>query len=497
MPGAGPSDKEHMQEQTQTLLWGPAALEAKRQALSQLQARQAPRRERWIQANRYFYNRVTDLLRFLIEPGKRVLDVRCGLGQFLDAVKPAYGVGVDLTEEMVALARAKHPQYRFLAQDPEGLDLKETFDYILFQGPSDTVNVLKVLQRLRHACTPDTRLVIYDYNHLWQPILTLAERWGLKMPLVEQNWLSEDNLQSLLRLGRFEPLHTYREVLLPKYFPGAAELLNQIVAPLPLVNKLCMIKVMVARPAGEPRDPKTVSVSVIVPCKNEAGNIVPAVERIPEMGKGTEIIFCDDKSTDGTADEVRRMQAQYPHKNIRLVNGPGICKAQNVWTGFDAAQGDVLMILDADLTVMPEELPYFFDAIVEGTGEFINGTRLVYPVAKGAMKNANMAGNKAFSVVFSYLLGQRLTDTLCGTKVIWRSAWERVKPLRGTWGTHDRWGDYDLLFSASKLHLRIAELPVHYQERIYGTTKMVKVFKNGLHMLRMCLGAFVKLKARL
>ena len=206
------------------------------------------------------------------------------------------------------------------------------------------------------------------------------------------------------------------------------------------------------------------------------------------------IIFCDDQSTDGTAAEVRRMQKQYPERNIRLIQGPGICKSKNVWCGFEAATGDILLILDADLTVMPEELPYFIHAITRGSAEFVNGSRLIYPVPKAAMKTANLYGNKFFSAVFSYLLGQRIKDTLCGTKVLWRTDWDRIRPLVGTWGTLDRWGDYELLFGAAKLNLRILDQPVHYQERIFGATKMTKVFKNGLTMLRMCGHGFRKLK---
>jgi glycosyltransferase involved in cell wall biosynthesis len=211
------------------------------------------------------------------------------------------------------------------------------------------------------------------------------------------------------------------------------------------------------------------------------------------MGKFTEIIFCDDKSTDGTADEVRRMQALYPQRNIRLLNGPGICKAENVWTGFRGSRGDVLMILDADLTVMPEELVFFYKALVEGKGEFINGSRLVYPVPEAAMKLANRVGNKVFGMIFSFLLDQPIRDTLCGTKVLWRHDWDRIERNLGAWGIKDLWGDYELLFGASKLHLEITEVPVHYQERIYGVTKMTRVFWNGVRMFRMCSGAWSRL----
>src|SRR5579875_3306542 len=189
------------------------------------------------------------------------------------------------------------------------------------------------------------------------------------------------------------------------------------------------------------------------------------------------------------------MQALYPERRILLLDGPGICKAENVWTGFRAATGDVLMILDADLTVMPEELPVFFNALVENRGEFINGNRLVYPIPKAAMKFANRVGNKVFGMVFSFLLDQRIKDTLCGTKVIWRRDWPRIEKNAGKWGIRDLWGDYDLLFGASKLHLEILDVPVHYQERVYGVTKMTKVFWNGVRMARICWGAWRRLAA--
>jgi glycosyltransferase involved in cell wall biosynthesis len=212
------------------------------------------------------------------------------------------------------------------------------------------------------------------------------------------------------------------------------------------------------------------------------------------MGKGTEIIFCDDKSSDGTADEVRRMQALHPEKIISLADGPGVCKAENVWTGFRAARGDIVMILDADLSVMPAELPDFFRALARGRGEFINGSRLVYPIQRDAMKLTNRIGNKFFGLLFSFLLDQRIKDTLCGTKAMWRKDWIRLEKSLGKWGIRDHWGDYELLFGATKLHLAIVEVPVHYQERIHGVTKMTRVVSNGLRMLRICWHAWWRLQ---
>ena len=255
-----------------------------------------------------------------------------------------------------------------------------------------------------------------------------------------------------------------------------------------------MTQVIVGRMLPQRIPKRELSVSVIIPCKDEKGNVEDAVRRIPRLAGQTEIIFCDDHSTDGTLEEVMRVRSVYSEQHIRLEYGPGICKSKNVWTGFNAATGDILMILDADLTTMPEELGYFLDVIASGQAEFVNGSRLIYPVPKGAMNAANMLGNKVFSVAFTYLLGQRVKDTLCGTKVLWRSDWERIKPMLGSWGTEDRWGDYELLFGAAKLNLKILDLPVHYQERIYGSTKMTKVFRHGLIMLKMCWHGFLKLK---
>jgi glycosyltransferase involved in cell wall biosynthesis len=252
--------------------------------------------------------------------------------------------------------------------------------------------------------------------------------------------------------------------------------------------------VIVARPFPESSSSREHSVSVIIPCRNEEGNIEAAVKRLPQLGKETEMIFCDDKSTDGTRAEVERMMREYPDKNIRLVDGPGICKAKNVWTGFDAAKNDILLILDADLAVMPEDMPRFVEALAGNSGEFINGSRLVYPVPRAAMKMFNRMGNIAFSWLFSMLLGQRIKDTLCGTKVLWRRDWLRMRKYVDYWGVSDRWGDYDLLLGAAKLNLRILDLPVHYQERIAGVSKMTRVLHNARIMLVIMWNAAVKMR---
>jgi SAM-dependent methyltransferase len=486
--------------QTNKEVWGLAALEGRRERTRSQLAGIASRRESWIKRNRYYYGLLSRLLRFLVEPNKKVLSVRCGTGNHLAAVRPSAGKGIDICAEIVEIAKQRNPAFEFGVAFPDKdefrqlFGLSEKFDYILFNDIGDTVDVLQALRNLRPLCLRHTRLLVETYNHLWEPLVTFAEWIGMKVPRAEQNWLSTADIQNVMKLAGFEALETHWIVLLPKYIPLLSAFLNRFCARLPFIKKLCMTQVVVAR-ALPPAVPKEeLSVSVIVPCKDERGNVEDAVRRIPPLAGRTEIIFCDDQSTDGTAEEVRRVQARYHEKDIRLEHGPGVCKSRNVWTGFNAAAGDILMILDADLTTMPEELVYFMDVIASGQAEFVNGSRLVYPVPKGAMHGANMLGNKFFSVAFTYLLGQRVKDTLCGTKVLWRSDWERIKPMLGGWGIEDRWGDYELLFGAAKLNLKILDLPVHYQERIYGSTKMTKVFRNGLVMLKMCWHGFLKLK---
>lgn len=473
--------------------WGPAALDQVREARRLHQSTIAGRRYEWIRSNGYFYDHLKRAIQFVVEPNKRILEVRCETGELLASVAPSYGVGVEISDAMSEAARVRHPDLHFVTSDIESLDLGETFDYILFNHIFDTVDILRALERIRRHCAPHTQIIVINYNYLWQSILDFASKLGLRSKFVEPNWVSENDIRGFLKLAGFRPVRKHRFLLFPKYIPLLSSVLNKFFARLPGLRRLCMMQIMVARPFSEPKREEDLTVSVVVPCRNEVGNIRHAVERIPQMGRHTEILFCDDKSNDGTPEEITRMQALYPDKDIRLIHGPNICKAENVWTGFRAARGDVLMILDADLTVMPEELPMFLRALATSRGDFINGSRLVYPMPGLAMKSANLLGNKFFGLLFSFLLDQRLKDTLCGTKVLWRNDWLRMQPHLGSWGIQDRWGDYELLFGAHKLHLEIVEVPVHYQERIHGVTKMTKVFANGWRMLLICWHAWHRL----
>jgi SAM-dependent methyltransferase len=294
--------------------WGPPALDEMRAARREHQDALADRREQWIRSNRYFYDRLKRLLRFIVEPNKRVLDVRCETGHLLASVMPSYGLGIEISGSMVACASQQFPNLHFVQSDPEDLNLNQTFDYILFNHIFDTVDILRAFEQIRQHCTADTQLVVINYNQLWQPILHWASKVGLRSRFVEPNWVSENDIRNFLKLAGFRPVRKYRLILFPKWIPILSALMNDWLARLPGLRRLCLMQVFVARLMPKPRPEDDVTVSVVVPCRNEIDNVQPAVERIPSMGRHTEILFCDDKSTDGTADEVKRMQALYPDK---------------------------------------------------------------------------------------------------------------------------------------------------------------------------------------
>ena len=457
--------------------------------------RQAPERDRWKRKNRYYHEYIEKLCRFHVPPGSDVLEIGSGTGDLLNALQPARGVGVDISPAMTEIASRKFPHLTFRVGNAEDLPLTEKFDYIILSDVIGYIpDVQKAFGELRKITHPRTRIIVTYFNYLWEPILRLGERFGAKMPQPEQSWLSQLDIENLLALVGYECIRKEYKLLLPKRIPLLSTLCNKVLVNLPVFWKMSLVQLLIAREVGVPRQEAEFSCTVVVPSRNERGNIEDAVRRIPNLGRHTEIIFVEGNSADGTEEEIRRVIAAYPEKDIRLVpQGNGRGKGDAVRKGFDAASGDILMILDADLTVPPEDLPKFFQVIASGKGEFLNGSRLVYPMQDHAMRFLNTLGNKFFSLAFTYLLEQRFKDTLCGTKVLFRKDYERIAAGRHDFGVFDPFGDFDLIFGAAKLDLKIVEIPVRYQQRTYGTTQISR-FRHGWMLLKMCVFAMRKIK---
>ncbi|MDI6751407.1 MAG: glycosyltransferase [bacterium] len=455
----------------------------------------AKKRDVWKKKNSYYYSELERFLRFVIPPEASVLEIGCGTGDFIGHIKPRRGVGMDFSKGMIEIAKEKYPEYTFLVDDIEDLHLSEKFDYVIM---SDLVghltDVWQAFRCLQRVTKEETRVVITQFNYLWEPLFRLGEKMKLKMPQHYQNWLSSEDIENLLNLNGYEVVQKGMRLFFPKKIPLFSDLLNRFVAKLPIVKNLCMVEYIVAKekPKGEIKE---YSCSVIIPCKDEVGNIEGCVERTEDMGSHTELIFIDGNSTDGTVEKIEEMIKKHKgKKDIKLIHqGKGKGKGDAMKKGFAEAKGDILIILDADLTVPPEDLPKFYLAIAEGRGEFINGTRLVYPMEKQAMRTLNLIANKIFGIIFTWLLEQRIKDTLCGTKALFRRDYERIAQNRSFFGDFDPFGDFDILFGSSKLNLKIVEIPIRYRERTYGDIKIQR-FKHGLLLLKMTFVAFRRLK---
>jgi ubiquinone/menaquinone biosynthesis C-methylase UbiE/glycosyltransferase involved in cell wall biosynthesis len=475
--------------------------------------RYAAERHIWKLRNRYYYQYLESLCRSYIPDGARVMEIGCGVGDLLASVRPSFGVGVDLSGRMVEHARSNYPHLHFVQGDGEALPFQEAFDYVIVSDLLGHISdIQEFLYRLRGVCAPQTQVLITYFNFVWQPVLTLAESAGMKMPQQQQNWLGMGDIENLLYLCDYEIVDAGVGLPLPVRLPLISDWLNEQLTRSRLTRWLGLAEFFVARPLPETPMRQDLTCSVVIPCRNEVGNIVAAVERTPEIGTHTELIFVDGDSSDGTVEKIEQEIVRWQGvKDIRLIHqlsrqDPNATatdtsadlmlragKGDAVRKAFAAARGDVLMILDADLTVPPEELPKFFKTIAQGKAQLINGTRLVYPLEDESTNFPNMVGNKMFSWIFTWLLEQRIKDTLCGTKVLFRSDYLQIAANRSYFGDFDPFGDFDLLFGAARLGLKIVEMPVRYRRRVFGDSK-VRVLKHGILLMRMSLIGFGKLK---
>jgi SAM-dependent methyltransferase len=469
-------------------------------------SRVATRKLPWGGARGSYQRRLAAVYALAIPPAQRVLEIGCETGDLLASLKPSFGVGVDFTHAALREARRRHPSLRFVEADAHALPLStaggsgaagpplEEFDFIVL---SDLVNdlwdVQRVLEGLGPLVGPRTRVVLNFFSHLWELPLRAASRLGAAQSTLRQNWLTPEDVRNLLRLANLDVVKQWEEVLLPLDVPLIAPFLNKFLVRLWPFRHLALSNVMTVRsalpsPAGVRPAVAAAealpSVSVVVPARNEEGNIENIFRRVPSMGRGTEIVFVEGHSKDATYATILAARERHPEVDCQVLQQTGIGKGDAMRLGFERARGEVLMILDADLTVPPEDLPRFYDALVSRKGDFINGVRLVYPMEQQAMRFINLAGNKFFSAAFSWLLGQPVRDTLCGTKVLWKKDYERIAANRAAFGEFDPFGDFDLLFGAARLGLRIVDVPIRYRERTYGETNIQR-WRHGWLLLRM------------
>lgn len=457
--------------------------------------RVAEKLETWDGWGGYYRKRIAEVFKFNIPADQDVMEIGCGNGDLLNTLDPKYGFGIDISPKMIAMAKKNHPDHVFVCMDAIELSLDKKFDAVVI---SDTVNdvwdVQTLLENVHRHINSRGRLVINFYNRLWEFPLDIAAKLGVAKPTLLQNWLTIDDINNLLNLAGFEIVRDWVEVLMPFQIPLLTPLCNKYLVRLWPFNTLAMTHFVVARPKPKiSRRKKKPGVSIVIPARNEAGNINRIFNEMPDMDCSTELIFVEGHSSDDTYEEIQRQIKAHKDVNASVYQQSGIGKGDAVRLGFSKSKEDVLMILDADLTMPPEDLPRFYHALISGIGDFINGVRLIYPMEKHAMRPLNYIGNKLFTIIFNFLLGQPLKDTLCGTKVLWREDYEVIYANRAYFGDFDPFGDFELIFGAAKQNLKIVDMPIRYRERTYGSTNIQR-WKHGWLLLRMVLYAARRLK---
>ncbi|MGF1479236.1 MAG: glycosyltransferase [Cyanophyceae cyanobacterium] len=454
--------------------------------------------EGWRKKNLAYYQDIEKTYQFFIPPDLDVLAIGTGTGDLLQAVKPRSGYGIDINPEAIKMAQQRFPHFQFYVGEPESFEIDKQFDYILLTHTvSYLQNIQKAFNNIQKLCKPSTKVVLTFHNPAWESVLKVATILKQRMPVDNLNWLSFEDIKNLLNLEDFEVIYHEKRMLFPRRFFHLFSVFNKFLAPLPLINDLCLTEYIIAKPRPKnTTNQNNMTCSVIIPARNEAGNIENCVTRMPKLGKHTEIIFVEGHSKDNTWEEIQRVQQQYGAEwDIKISKQTAKGKGDAVRQGFATATGDVLIILDSDLTVRPEDLIYFFQAIASRQCEFANGCRLIYPVSSAAMPGLNRLANRFFAWLLSYLINTKIKDSLCGTKVISRENYLKVAANRSYFGEFDPFGDFDLLFGAAKLGLKIQDIPVRYDPRSYGSSN-IQHFKEGLVLLKMCLYAAKKIKFR-
>jgi hypothetical protein len=456
------------------------------------------RRKRTLSA--YYWSEITQYINYFTHEDSSVLEIGCSNGDLIAEVKGNRKVGIDISDEFIKWAKEQHnnTNTEFICMDANDINFNEKFDLIVVSNLIGFVNdIQNVFQQLQKCCHPNTKIIVQYYNSLWEPIIKFSELIGFKKKTPNQNWLNSSDINNLLYVSGFDVYRNSKRLIFPFYIPLFSFLCNKYLAKFPFFRFFSLNTYSFAKPIAEINSDfykNKYTTTIVIPARNESGNIENAILRMPKFGKHVEIIFVEGNSTDDTWQKIKEIQLKYKDSHdIKITQQKGKGKADAVREGYKIATGDVLMILDADLTVPPEDLPKFYEAIASGKGDFINGTRLVYPMEKEAMRSLNFLGNHFFSWAFTWLLEQRFKDTLCGTKVMFRKDYLKLVKNRSYFGDFDPFGDFDLLFGAHKLNLKIVEIPIRYKERTYGTTNISR-FKHGLILLRMCAFASRKCK---
>ncbi len=356
----------------------------------------------------------------------------------------------------------------------------------LFNGNFNYLSDIQTqLTTLHNKLSRHSRLFLITYNPFFGFLYNLTSRIGIRKAPNPDVFITEKDLRTFAKLANYEIVRIRPSVFIPFQIPVLSDLVNSLLTVFPVIKRFSFVWVVVLRPIiAEKGNP---SLSIIIPARNESGNIQDAINRLPEFHNTTlEVIFVEGNSTDDTWEQIQKevQRSHKPNRSIKAFKQNGKGKNDAVRVGFANATSELVTILDADLTTPPETLPRFYTAYREGLADFINGSRLVYPMEDEAMRALNRLGNIFFGKTLSWVLGLPISDSLCGTKLYPLHDYNRFVQWREKFGDFDPFGDFEMLFAASELALGVVDIPIRYRARTYGETNISR-FRNGLELARM------------
>jgi hypothetical protein len=436
----------------------------------------------------YYHRCVREFFALVVPPGQDVLLIGYDGDWDLTALQPRRGAFLCTDDNLDV--RTKFESYR-------GFDLRAIegqFDYIILKNALGSCpDIGEFLCGLTRLCKPGTRVIVYSYNYLWKLGLRLTERLGLKRRGGLQNWLSIRDLNNALTTAGFQRVHVMRWQIFPFFLGGLGVAVNWLGKFLFFLDWLKLNQFQVFRPLPRGADAEDDSLTICLTCRDERDNIEPIVRAIPQLTDKQEILFVEGHSTDGTRAEIERVMQAYPEKNIRVIGQPGKGQGDAIREGFSQARGEIIILLEADMTSPPENVHFVYESMRGRYAEFIEGSRFVYPLSLQAMPLANQLGNGSFAYFFSWLFRGHLTDVLSGIKAIRKTDFMKIRSRWNEWGIDDPFGDFELLFGAVRLGLLCAEQPIHYRPRPYGETK-TRVWYHGYILAKMALNALLRFR---
>jgi len=379
--------------------------------------------------------------------------------------------------------------------DPKNSETNNKWKTVILTFPlNNFVNLVGFFDKLDSSLNEEAKVIVSYYSKIWKPFFFIFSLFGLIRNYKNSLFFSKDTLEIFLRTGNFEISKKIPNYFIPFNIPIINKFLSILINFLPFLDNLSVTKVFYLRKKNYKKR-QNKKISLIIPCKNEQGNILNIVtDAKKELIIPYEIIFVDDKSSDNTFQIIIDCKKKFSDVDIQVTKGPGKGKSLAVNEGIKIATGYYSIIFDADMTVNMKDINVFYNAISNGNADIINGSRLVYKPYTGAMRYLNFLGNKFFSKLSSFITGELITDTLCGSKCFITKDFKIFNEFKDNNNINDIWGDFNILYSSNFYGLKCIDLPVRYYERVEGETKMKKRFYFFLNMLSTSIKAMNRFK---